>query len=113
MKITIERSEDYQGALRHLVLAQSSDNPLEDLLTARSHLIKIVHEVREVYIEQANNLLVEAGAKGEIEMVELISESEILGDDPEEDEEEGEEDYEGKSKGPVGFQPNQTKITGD
>lgn len=112
MKITIERSDDYQGALRHIVLAQSSDNPLEELLTARSHLVKILHEVREVYIEQANNLLVEAGAKGEIEMVELISESEILGDEPD-NEEEDEEDYEGKSKGPVGFQPNQTKITGD
>ena len=111
MKITIERSEDYQGALKHLVLAQSSDNPLEDLLTARSHLVKIVHEVREVYIEQANNLLVEAGAKGEIELVDLISESEIMGE--EQDEGEDEEEYEGKSKGPVGFKPNPQPVTGD
>jgi len=111
MKITIERSEDYQGALRHLVLAQSSENPLEDLLTTRSHLIKIIHEVREVYVEQAHALLTEAGAKGDIEMVELISEGEILGDEPDEDEDE--EEYEGKSKGPVGFKPNPQKVTGD
>lgn len=112
MKITIERSEDYQGALRHLVMAQSSDNPLEDLLTARSHLIKIVHEVREVYIEQADQLLTQAGASGDIEIRELVSETEILTGEPDNDEDE-EEEYEGKSKGPVGFKPNPQKVTGD
>lgn len=111
MRITIERSPEYQDTLKHLVLAQSSEDPLEDLLTARTNLIKLVNEVRNVYVDQANDLLVKAGARGEIEMVELVSENEILGE-PDEDEE-GDEDYEGKSKGPVGFKPNPQKVTGD
>lgn len=110
MKITIERSPEYQEAVKAIVLAQFSESPLEDLLTARENLIKLIAAIREVYVEQADKLLQSAGARGEIEMVELVSEGEILGDEPDE---EDEEDYEGKSKGPVGFKPNPQPITGD
>lgn len=110
MKITIERSEEYQAVLKYVVLAQSSDDPLEELLTARENLVKVISAVRDVYVEQANKLLQAAGAKGEIELVDLISESEILGEEPEQ---EDEDDYEDKSKGTVGFQRNPEPITGD
>ncbi|ASX99294.1 hypothetical protein SEA_MOLIVIA_73 [Arthrobacter phage Molivia] len=111
MKVTLERRPEYQEALKSLVLAQFSENPLDDLLTARENLVKLIAGVREVYVDQADKLLQSAGAKGEIELVDLISEGEILGD--EQEEEGDDEDYEGKSKGPVGFQRNEVKITGD
>ncbi|ALY08512.1 hypothetical protein RINGS_70 [Arthrobacter phage Rings] len=104
-EFAIERNPEYQGALKALLSAQVSDDPLDDLLTARENLIKLIASAREAYLAQADKWLTRAGASADVEIRELQSETYILTGQEDDDEDEDFDDK-AKSKGPVGFQRN-------
>ena len=109
----IERNPEYQAALKALLSAQVAEDPLDELLTARENLIKLIASSREAYIAQADKWLTRAGASADVEVRELQSETYILTGKDDEDEDEDDYEDKAKSKGSVGFQRNPEPVTGD